>query len=167
MDAYVTERLTSNNQISDIFGYCGLSMLTEYFSNGDIEEDLAAFQDRSEDFNPIKEEELITYNKFTPSQKLKLALAMVEPVQALHNFKDGVIVHDDIQLCQYLWTDETKTSMKLNDFNRAEIMLWDEEEEKYCKYKNGKGHGDVSCCICIHGFVNCVSYSVVLLFRQR
>ena len=28
MDAFITERFTSNKQISDIYGYCGLSMLT-------------------------------------------------------------------------------------------------------------------------------------------
>lgn len=56
----------------------------------------------------------------------------------------GVIVHDDIQLCQYLWTEENGISVKLNDFNRAEIMLWDETAGKYCRYKNGRGHGDVS-----------------------
>jgi serine/threonine protein kinase len=65
-------------------------------------------------------------------------------VAALHNFPGGVIVHDDIQLCQYLWTEEDGIGVKLNDFNRAEIMLWDEQAQKYCKYKNGRGHGDVS-----------------------
>jgi len=29
-----------------------------------------------------------------------------------------LIVHDDLDLGQYLWTDETKTSVRLNDFNR-------------------------------------------------
>lgn len=28
MDAFVTERFTSHKQIADIYGYCGLSMLT-------------------------------------------------------------------------------------------------------------------------------------------
>lgn len=144
MDAYVTERLTSNDRIVDIFGYCGLSMLTEYFAHGDIEDDVVGFPHHRKAFNPLEDEELTTYNNFTGPAKLQLALDMVRPVIALHNFEDGVIVHDDIQLCQYLWTDETKSAVKLNDFNRAEIMLWDEQENKYCKYKNGHGHGDVS-----------------------
>lgn len=144
MDAYVTERLTSNDRVVDIFGYCGLSILTEYFAFGDIEDDVVGFSDHKENFNPLEEDDLTTYNNFTGPEKLKLALEMVEPLLALHNFKDGVIVHDDIQLCQYLWTDASKSAVKLNDFNRAEIMLWDEQENKYCKYKNGRGHGDVS-----------------------
>lgn len=32
--------------------------------------------------------------------------------------------------------------IKLNDFNRAEIMLWDEENQEYCKYRNNPGMGD-------------------------
>ena len=62
----------------------------------------------------------------------------------MHNYKDGVIIHDDIQLSQFLWTDGTKTAVKLNDFNRAEVMLWDEENQEYCTFCNGKGGGDVS-----------------------
>ena len=37
-----------------------------------------------------------------------------------------------------------KTILKLNDFNRAEFMLWDEKENDYCKYGEGRGHGTVS-----------------------
>ena len=66
------------------------------------------------------------------------------PSSPVHHFKDGVIIHDDIQLSQFLWTDETKTSVRLNDFNRAEVMFWDEEFEEYCRFHNGRGHGDVS-----------------------
>jgi len=119
MDAFVTERLTSNKHTVDIYGYCGLSMLTEYFAWGDIEDDVVGYQKHKKNFNPVEADELKIYNNFTSIEKLKLALAMVKPVEALHNFKDGVIVHDDIQLCQYLWTDESKKDVKLNDFNRA------------------------------------------------
>jgi len=27
-------------------------------------------------------------------------------------------------------------------------MFWDEENEEYCKYRNGRGHGDVRCPLC-------------------
>ncbi|CAB9500486.1 Probable serine/threonine-protein kinase [Seminavis robusta] len=142
MDAFVTERFTSHKQFVDIFGFCGVSMLTEYFPFGDVEKDVVGFQHHRKDFNPLKDEVLNPLNNFTGTEKLQLALNMVEPVAALHNFKDGVVVHDDIQLCQYLWTEENGISVKLNDFNRAEIMLWDDQAQKYCKYKNGRGHGD-------------------------
>jgi len=51
-----------------------------------------------------------------------------------------VIVHDDVQLSQFLYgVDGT---LKLNDFNRAEIMLYDENRGEYCRYKNGGGYGN-------------------------
>ena len=37
-----------------------------------------------------------------------------------------------------------KYEMKLNDFNRAEIMLWTGKDQEYCKYRNNPGGGDVS-----------------------
>ena len=60
----------------------------------------------------------------------------------MHGFEDGLIVHDDIQLCQWLRTEDG--SLKLGDFNRATIMDYKEKSGKYCKYKNGPGWGDVS-----------------------
>ena len=65
---------------------------------------------------------------------------MAESIADLHGFKDGIIVHDDIQLCQWLRTKDG--TLKLGDFNRAEVMLWDEKEQKYCTYNNGKGYGN-------------------------
>ena len=32
--------------------------------------------------------------------------------------------------------------LKLNDFNRGEAMLFDEERGSYCQYRNVKGGGD-------------------------
>jgi serine/threonine protein kinase len=52
-----------------------------------------------------------------------------------------VIVHQDIQLSQFLFNNDL-TRVKLNDFNRAEFVLWDEANNEYCKYTEGKGHGD-------------------------
>ena len=81
-------------------------------------------------------------NYYKPTEKLELALQMAECIAALHGFKDGVIVHDDIQLSQFLIGNNGQ--LKLNDFNRAEIMLFDAKEEVYCKYKNGGVYGNVS-----------------------
>jgi hypothetical protein len=72
-------------------------MVTECFSNGDIEDDIVGIDERDRNFQPEEESELIPRNNLTGSQKLQLALSMVEPIAALHNFQDGVIVHDDIQ----------------------------------------------------------------------
>ena len=60
-----------------------------------------------------------------------------------------MIVHDDIQLPQYLVTKEGKKDwrsaevvVKLNDFNRGVFMQYDEEHHEYCRYRNGPGAGD-------------------------
>ena len=139
VDSLITERMTSNPQIVNMYGFCGFTMLTECFTNGDIEGDVVGYEERERDFQPEEDPVLTPYNNFTGSQKLQLALSMVEPLSALHNFRDGVIVHDDVQLSQFLWTDDTKTAVKLNDFNQAEVMFWDEKHQEYCQYRNGRG----------------------------
>jgi hypothetical protein len=51
-------------------------------------------------------------------------------------------VHDDVQLCQWLRTRDG--TLKLGDFNRAEIMDYDIEKKEYCRYNNGHAFGNVS-----------------------
>eukprot|EP00957_Ditylum_brightwellii_P104480 7959368-Ditylum_brightwellii.AAC.1 len=68
-------------------------------------------------------------NKFTATEKLNIALAMAESLADLHGFKDGMIIHDDVQLCQWLWDKNGK--LRLGDFNRAELSLWSEKDQKY------------------------------------
>lgn len=50
---------------------------------------------------------------------------------------------DCSQLGQFLFNDD-KSLIKLNDFNRAEFLLYDEKGQKYCKYGEGQGAGNVS-----------------------
>lgn len=51
-------------------------------------------------------------------------------------------VHDDVQLCQWLRTQDG--TIKLGDFNRAEIMDFNMEKKEYCRYNNGHAYGNVS-----------------------
>jgi hypothetical protein len=46
----------------------------------------------------------------------------------------------DIQLCQWLQTKDGK--LKLGDFNRAEIPLFDLQKQEYCTYNNGHAYGN-------------------------
>jgi serine/threonine protein kinase len=52
----------------------------------------------------------------------------------------GIMVHADIQPGQFLTTKDGR--LKLNDFNRAQILLYSDEEQAYCRYKNGYGNGN-------------------------
>jgi len=139
MDALIMERLTASPRIPDIFGHCGTSMLTEYLSV-EIEPIMTPgsgkhYEDDLDDGNDVR-----LFNEFTPKQKITTALVMAEAIADLHGFRDGVMVHDDIMPSQFLYA--TDGSLKLNDFNRGEAMLFDEEAGEYCRYRNGKGGGD-------------------------
>lgn len=142
MDALVAERLSSSPRVYNIFGYCGLGIISEYFYHGDIEGDVGGGDDGFIKKGELHDEvELKPQNNLTGLQKLVLSLEMAEAVADLHGYRGGVIVHDDIQLSQFL-LNKNKTRLVLNDFNRAELPMYDEASGQYCRYKNGKGHGN-------------------------
>jgi hypothetical protein len=136
MDAMVAERLTGSPRVYNIFGFCGQGIISEFFSQGDIER--VAIPG---DFKPQKNDTLRFYNDFTLEQKVMICLQMAEAVADLHGYSGGVITHQDIQLSQFLF-NENATKIILNDFNQAEFMLWDDEKQDYCKYTEGRGNGD-------------------------
>lgn len=139
MDCLVAERLSGSPQIVDIYGFCGLGHIGEAMPHGDFSRVATPLGGRV----PVKldEEHLDPKNDLLPGHKLDFAHQMAEPIALLHGYSGGVMVHDDIQLSQYLFTHDG--TLKLNDFNRAEIMLWDEEHQMYCGYRNNPGNGDV------------------------
>lgn len=149
IDAMVAETFSSNERFVDIYGYCGISMLAEYMNNGDLEAQAMPFYSRSEkNYQDWDEAQRLHLNSLYPQEKLRIALEMAEAVACLHNHPDGAIVHNDIQLAQFLMTtdgtttENTKYLTAFNDFNRAEILMFDEEHERYCRYRNGPGNGD-------------------------
>jgi serine/threonine protein kinase len=142
MDAFISERLTSSERIVDIYGHCGLSILSEFVDGGYLEDIIVPGEGYMKPKNLDDHDDVKPQNNLTANDKLLIALEMAESIALLHNYPGGRIVHDDIQLSQFLRTKNGY--IKLNDFNRAEIMLWDEENQKYCKYRNDPGHGNVS-----------------------
>lgn len=82
-------------------------------------------------------------NNLTVIQKVNFALEMAEAIAMMHNFPGGVIIHDDVHLEQFLVTEDHQ-HVKIQDFNRAEIMLWNNDDGEYCGHRNGPGHGEVS-----------------------
>ena len=73
-------------------------------------------------------------------QFLSLTFSLVCLFFASHSFLSSV--HDDVQLCQWLRTRDGR--LKLGDFNRAEVMEFDIDKQKYCPYYNGDCYGNVS-----------------------
>jgi serine/threonine protein kinase len=143
IDALISERLTSSPRIADIYGHCGLAIVAEFFHHGDAEAKiLPGYQTSAPSYRAAPN--ALPQNNLTASEKLHIALGMAEAIADLHGFQDGVIVHNDIQPSQFLFRSDDHKALKLNDFNRAEVMLWDEEHQDYCRYRCGAGQGNVS-----------------------
>ena len=142
MDAIVNEKLNGYPEIVHSYAFCGNSIIGEAMALGDLHKMAVPSGVGRELPNIDNETNLTVGNTISGTQKLELSLQMAEAVLPLHAFPGGVIVHDDIQLSQFLLSETGK--LKLNDFNRAEIMLWNEKDQEYCKYRNYPGWGDVS-----------------------
>lgn len=137
MDALVMERLTASPRIVDIYGHCATSVNTEFLPD---EFDPLVIPGKGDGRNLNDTIDVDPQNDFTITQKLDYALQMAESIADIHGFRDGVLVHDDIQTLQFLFAPDGR--LKLNDFNRAEAMLYDEQAGEYCRYQNGPGGGD-------------------------
>jgi len=132
------ERLTRSPRIMNIYGHCGFSTMVEVipveFQEAAIpDEEKARSHEAVEEHN---KDMVVPYNTFSVAEKLHFALEMAESLAELHGFSEGVIVHDDVQLCQWLRTAEGH--LKLGDFNRATIMQWDLIQGGYCRFNNGR-----------------------------
>ena len=140
VDALVMERLTASPRITEIYGHCGVSVFTESLP-GEIEQNAVPGDTRGHMKQREVDKHFGPQNNWSPELKLSLALLFAEAIADLHGYVGGVIVHDDIQLVQFLIDSEGK--MKLNDFNRAVVMLYDEERGEFCKYVNGGAYGNL------------------------
>lgn len=141
LEAIIMERLTKSPRIMDLYGHCGFSVTAEVVPI-EFEERVVFGEGYAEPKNVEERNKngIRPYNNFTATEKLGIALEMAESIADLHGFKDGVIVHDDIQLCQWMTKNDGK--LKLGDFNRATIMQWDEINEEYCMFNNGHAFGN-------------------------
>jgi len=140
MDAIVAERLTSSPRIYNIYGACGVGIMSEYFPHGEIES-IATPEVVLTNHTDDEKGPLICYNNLPGLTKLEISLHMAEALAELHGHSGGVIVHQDVKLDQFFF-NSNKSGVVLNDFNRAEFMLWDQSEEKYCRYREGYGNGN-------------------------
>ena len=139
IDALVMERLSSSPRIMDAYGHCGFSIMAEAVQN-ELEELIVPNSGYADKEDLDDSQDVDPFNDFSPPEKLDIALAMAESIADLHGFEDGIIVHGDVQLCQ--WLKKRDGTIKLGDFNRAEILFWDEDNERYCKHTNWGGYGN-------------------------
>eukprot|EP00521_Asterionellopsis_glacialis_P014410 CAMPEP_0195305116 /NCGR_PEP_ID=MMETSP0707-20130614/35702_1 /TAXON_ID=33640 /ORGANISM="Asterionellopsis glacialis, Strain CCMP134" /LENGTH=420 /DNA_ID=CAMNT_0040369143 /DNA_START=307 /DNA_END=1569 /DNA_ORIENTATION=- len=138
-DALIMERMTSSPRIINMYGHCSTSVAVEPIAY-EVEEYIVPGSGYIAQENLHDSKDVDPKNEYTPMEKLEMALAMAESLADLHGYEGGVIVHDDVQLCQWLRTRDDK--LVLGDFNRAEVMEWNEHKQEYCRYQNGEGYGN-------------------------
>ena len=117
-DALVMERLTASPRIVNMYGHCAFSVTVEAIDN-EMEKYIIPGSGYADPEDLDDSEDVDPKNGYTVPEKLDIALAMAESLADLHGFAEGVIVHDDVQLCQWLRTRDGV--IKLGDFNRAEF----------------------------------------------
>jgi hypothetical protein len=139
-DAMVMELLSSSPRAIDIYCHCAMSSVTE-FAPTDMEEYImptAGYTPKSilrgSKQDDVSERPLNDH--ISPEEKLEIALEMAKCVAVLHGYKDGPIVHVDIKVDQFFRGRDGY--IKMIDYNRAEALLYDEENEDYCKWTNGR-----------------------------
>lgn len=129
-DAVAMERLTSSQNVMDIYAFCGNSGIFEFADGGDIDASL---------FNSDETE-------WSSKEKLIIAHQLVSGLADTHNFaREGIaaIAHTDITTSQYVYVSETGT-FKLNDFNRCRFIAFSEGENTTCTFHVGSNPGKVS-----------------------
>jgi hypothetical protein len=140
-EALIMERLTIHDNIVTPYGHCGTSVITEAIPY-QVEPYIVPGTGHAKQKQLLRDPQKVpSKNALSGQEKLKTALEMAESIAVLHGFPDGTIVHNDIQLQQWLRTHND--TLKLGDFNRAMILNWNAKENRYCKYSSGTVFGNV------------------------
>lgn len=138
-DAMVMELLSSSPRVTDIYAHCSMSSVIEF-----VPVNLENYILPTLGYSPKKilrggseesEREEPLNDHITPEEKLEIALEMAKCLAAMHGYEDGVIAHVDLQLGQFMRGRDGL--IKIVDFNRAEPLLYDTNNEKYCAWCNG------------------------------
>ena len=129
-EALILERLTASPNINNIYGYCGATSILEVLPHevNKLIQDGRGYAnqtllDRLDNVHPK--------NKLTSYEKVVIASDMANALSDLHGFKDGVIVHGDNHIDQFLANPNGQP--KLGDFNLATILQWNDKRGEYCK----------------------------------
>jgi hypothetical protein len=139
-DAMVMELLSSSPRVIDIYCHCAMSSVTEFAPTA-----MEAYIMPTDGYTPKSilrgtkrndDSERPLNDHISPEEKLEIALEMAKCVAVLHGFKDGPIVHVDVKTDQFFRGRDGM--IKMIDYNRAEVLLYDAENGGYCKWTNGR-----------------------------
>ena len=120
-DANIMEALTASNRITDIYGYCGTSVMTESLQDT-VVSDLLGGKDGTNDPGDASFDKTVSQNSLTLDEKLDMAIQFTEAIAELQGYVGGVMMHGDFHSPQWLRSGK---DMKLNDFNKGHIFSWD------------------------------------------
>lgn len=136
-EAIIMEQLTHSPRIIDIYGLCGMSMLVEDASGGDLAKEIKPtggyISQRRLDKKFQSNGEVHPMNNISVADKLELAIVMAESVADIHGYQGGTIVHGDLD--PNAWLRNSDGQVKLSDFNLGEILDWNPRQGEYCPAK--------------------------------
>jgi serine/threonine protein kinase len=138
-EAIIMERLTSSPHIVSTFGHCALSILSETMPY-EVSDLIVPNSGHARQPELDQLPDVMPVNNYTAEEKLDIALEMAHAIADIHGFP-GVIVHGDVHPVQ--WLRSSDGTLKLNDFNNAEILDWSREMQDYCKTDRGAWGGMV------------------------
>lgn len=142
-DAVAMERLTPSPFIMGIYGYCATSGVFEFADGGSLEDALWALgHDHA-------------VEPWNAQERLVVSYQVAAALAAVHNYpKEGVpaIAHTDIATGQYVYSRQA-SSFKLQDFNRARFLAWNNKTDTPCTYTVGNNPGTVSVEVGMFSFI--------------
>lgn len=132
VEALIMERTTWSPRTMSIHGHCALSVAVEWgvpLSDKIMPKDRvfsheALAREWDNEVKPFNEERL------SVKDKLDLATAMAEGLAALHGHHEGVMLHNDLHLEQWLYGRDGQ--LKLNDYNQGRFLSWNPRTQEYC-----------------------------------
>jgi len=130
-ESIILERLSHSPRILDIYSYCGSSVILEAMSS-DINKYIVpqkGYMLQSK-LDKLQDTDVHPFNQLTESEKLQIALEMAEALADIHGFQEGLIMHADVHIDQWLIAPDG--SVKLNDFGDAFPATWNQNKNKYC-----------------------------------
>lgn len=136
-DAMATEHLTSSPYVSNIYGHCVTSSIYDYSEEGSVKR-------------------IARSGKLKPLEKLKLCVRVASAVADVHNLPADdpslppLIAHSDVSAGQFVFFDSTEEDdddgegepeLKLNDFNLANFLTWNDDTHAPCEFYTGNDAG--------------------------
>lgn len=137
-EAMVMEQLTASPRISNIYGYCGVSLQVQTLY-GTVEPTMMQY---AQDAKSLVVDYLFSNFPFLPlpqrnglsaHEKLSLITTMAQAIADMHGFEHGVIINSDLAATQFLY--DAEGNIRLNDFNNVAFPDWNPKEKKYCKVR--------------------------------